>query len=113
MFIDEPFNSKPWSMAYQPREAGIAGETTTIAGTRYWVLKDTSITATAHHDAVFGRLNQKGIIGPYNRNEGFAVQFNKTSGVHSKLTPAWKHLIQLADHLLVFGPPLNGCRLYH
>ena len=81
--------------------------------TKYLVLTATIITATAHHDAVYGCLNQKRMTDLYNRNKGFTVQFNEASGTHSRLTLDWKHVIELVDNLLVFDPPLDGCRLYH
>ena len=76
-------------------------------------LKITIITATAHYDAMSGQLNQKQMLDLYNRKEGFTVKFDDTDGTHSTLTLSWKHVIELADHLLIFGPPLDGVWTYN
>ena len=49
-FWPKPFEKKPLVAALDQRDAGTGGNTTTIAGHKFLMLKTDIVTANAHHD---------------------------------------------------------------
>ena len=98
------FFGKPWDAAAAQRDAGIAGNTTTIVGKRYIVLNATMLYACYHHDAVAGAISLSQIKNLFLDKEGFTLKFDGTNTVKTLM---WKKVIHFAEELLIFGPLLN------
>ena len=109
VFSKKPYNGWPAQAAVLQRQSGSAEDLVTVGGKKYHVLRCKIITATAHHDALSGGLSVEQVARYYKRSEGFTVQF---AGTSITTTIPWPALIDLAEDLMVFGPPLDGSRRY-
>ena len=108
--LSKPFHGKPWHAAEDQRQAGIAGNVSSIAGTKFLVLRATIFRATYHHDAVGGFISLAELKDLFLKKQGFTVKFDGTEMIQP-LT--WQEVIQYAKEMLIFGPPLDGTRRYN
>ena len=79
-------------------------------GDKFIVLNATIFKADAHIETNAGLLTYDRLRSLYNRDEGFGIQFH---GTDKRLTLSWKSIVDCAEDLLFFGPPLNGVQRYH
>ena len=70
------------------------------------------MTANAHLDAFTGQLTLSQLERMYHKQEGFTVLFDGVSDACKTLTIAWSHVVNHADKLLIFGPPIDFVRNY-
>ena len=108
MFLCLPLSQKPRIAGKAQREAGVGGETTTICGTKYLILHAKVEHACANLDLVSRETTLKIFKEQYSVNEGFTVHFLGATAPGRTLTLSWKCIVDLAERLLVFGPPLDG-----
>jgi len=107
--LKKPFEGKPWDIALKQRTSGSAGDVVSLSGVKYLVVKVKMLHARAHHDAVSGQLTLGRAKDLFRKKEGFTLEYD---GTDVAVSIGWCHIIDLASDLLVFGPPLDGTRLY-
>ena len=108
--LSKPFHGKPWHAAEDQRQAGIAGNVSSIVGTKFLVLRATIFRARYHHDAVAGFISLAEMKDLFLKKQGFTVKFDGTKIIQ---TLTWQEVIQYAEEILIFGPPLDGTRRYN
>ncbi|KAL7548566.1 hypothetical protein ACHAWF_011851 [Thalassiosira exigua] len=66
--------------------------------------------ARCHQEIRSGSLSEDRFRTNFTQNEGFTVKF---TGTNLSLSLGWMEIMEDCDDLLVFGPPLDGTRLYY